>query len=477
PPHPFTPYIKIIYALNLKTVYTICKWCEQKHSKTYAIENTQCVNKKDRLRPHFQNCLSFKAAVSKDEYEKLMRITESSKLKSKTSSSSFKSKKINSQNIVQQPMQPYLAQEYSLVDISHFEKLVLNATIENGWSFNWVEKESSIAMLKFKNPNLATHDIVGVSLAFDGWKNILKQNILRTVLITSSDEVLIWSVQDISAELDRTTNVISKIEVFLENLKTQQIKVVVGEIFKENVHFNSTIKKVIKLTNYFNNANHFYFIGKLRDEQKMIYKRYIALIHSGDTRWNSFYEAFSCLLCSKASLISLVAKYTSPEDNRLALPNYICETISDSNWWNIISELYTLLAPICLCLNQLQTNTAYLYEVLQSFSYLYKLMDKHSDITFGAKMTEHLEQCWREWEQPLLILSYLLHPNIHLSQFNLPINGITFAEIGIWISYYYCAWFGNPPKKIMAELQDYRDEIFPFTINNWNQFEGDLLKY
>ncbi|CAG8495029.1 11514_t:CDS:2, partial [Cetraspora pellucida] len=120
PPHPFTPHIKIIHAPNSKTVYAICKWCEQKHGETYAIENTQCVNKKDRLRLHFQNCLNFKAAV----------------------------------NIVQQPMQPYLAQEYSLVDISHFEKLVLNATIENGWSFNWVEKESSIAMLKFKNPNL-----------------------------------------------------------------------------------------------------------------------------------------------------------------------------------------------------------------------------------------------------------------------------------------------------------------------------------
>ncbi|CAG8803965.1 21675_t:CDS:2, partial [Cetraspora pellucida] len=234
PSHSFTPHIKIIHAPNSKTVYAICKWCEQKH------------------------------------------------------------------DIVQQPMQLYLAQEYSLVDISHFEKLVLNATIENGWSFNWVEKESSITMLKFKYPNLvipshtlgghilkdtiqelhselitkATHDIVGVSLAFDRWKNILKQNIFGTILITSSGEVLIWSVQDISAELERTTNVISKIEVFLEDLKTQQIKV-------------------------------------------------------GNTRWNSFYEAFSCLLCSKASLISLIAKYTLPEDNSLALPNYICETISD----------------------------------------------------------------------------------------------------------------------------------------------------
>ncbi|CAG8783800.1 16432_t:CDS:2, partial [Gigaspora margarita] len=142
PPYPFTPHIKIIHIPNSKTVYAICKWCEQKHGETYAIENTQCVNKKDRLRPHFQTCSNFKAAVSKDEYKKLMQLTEPSKSKSEAS------------NIVQQSIQPFLVQEYSSVDISHYAKLVLNATIENGWAFNWIEKKSSIAILKFKNPNL-----------------------------------------------------------------------------------------------------------------------------------------------------------------------------------------------------------------------------------------------------------------------------------------------------------------------------------
>ncbi|CAG8730724.1 5126_t:CDS:1, partial [Cetraspora pellucida] len=56
--------------------------------------------------------------------------------------------------VTQQLIFSYLAQEYSSVDISYYEKLVLNATIENEWAFNWIEKESSIAMLKFKNPNL-----------------------------------------------------------------------------------------------------------------------------------------------------------------------------------------------------------------------------------------------------------------------------------------------------------------------------------
>ncbi|CAG8534420.1 10823_t:CDS:2, partial [Racocetra fulgida] len=60
PPHSFTPHIKIIHVPNLKTVYAICKWCEQKHDKTYAIENTQY-------------------AVGKDKYDRLIQITESSK--------------------------------------------------------------------------------------------------------------------------------------------------------------------------------------------------------------------------------------------------------------------------------------------------------------------------------------------------------------------------------------------------------------
>ncbi|CAG8548734.1 4704_t:CDS:2, partial [Scutellospora calospora] len=149
--------------------------------------------------------------------------------------------------------------------------------------------------------------------------------------------------------LDRMINVIPKIEPLLEDLKTQQIKVAAvisdstpayvaaQEIFKENPHFNNAIKKVVEITNYFNNSNHSYFIARL-------------------------------------------------------------------------------------------------HEVLHTFSYLYKLMDEYSDITFGIKMMEHLERHRREREQPLLILSYLLYPDIRLSQFNLSINSISFAELGRWDS-------------------------------------------
>ncbi|KAF0399871.1 hypothetical protein F8M41_009652 [Gigaspora margarita] len=85
PRHPFTPHIKIIQVPNSKTVFAICKWCKLKHGKVYAIENTQCVNKKDRLRSHFQNCINFKAAITKSEYENLMQITKPKKKKASKS--------------------------------------------------------------------------------------------------------------------------------------------------------------------------------------------------------------------------------------------------------------------------------------------------------------------------------------------------------------------------------------------------------
>ncbi|CAG8702567.1 6937_t:CDS:1, partial [Scutellospora calospora] len=95
--HSFTSHIKIIHVPTSKTVYAICKWYLQKYGEAYAMENTHCINKKDRLRPHFLNCLNLKEAISNDEYKKLIEITKPSKKKSKTLSESSSSKLINSQ--------------------------------------------------------------------------------------------------------------------------------------------------------------------------------------------------------------------------------------------------------------------------------------------------------------------------------------------------------------------------------------------
>ncbi|CAG8580006.1 3966_t:CDS:2, partial [Scutellospora calospora] len=65
---------------------------------------------------------------------------------------------------------------------------------------------SSSREQKLKNYN------IGVTLAFDGWKNILKQHIFSSLFILSTRETLIWKAIDISSERERMIEIIPKIE-------------------------------------------------------------------------------------------------------------------------------------------------------------------------------------------------------------------------------------------------------------------------
>jgi hypothetical protein len=118
-----------------------------------------------------------------------------------------------------------------------FEQLLLKMTVSNGFSFHWVENQETLEFFKFLNPNLVlpsrkslsnrilmtetknlnlfrddklNSDDIGVTLAFDGWKNILNQHIFGSLFITSSGEVLIWKTLDTSSERERM------VELFLK---------------------------------------------------------------------------------------------------------------------------------------------------------------------------------------------------------------------------------------------------------------------
>jgi hypothetical protein len=106
---------------------------------------------------------------------------------------------------------------------AQWENLILNSTISNGWSFRWVKNQSSQKMINFANPGLklpsrkiladrilktnsehikkslidtAQKDELGVTVCFDGWRNVKKQEIMGSVLITSDGQVLVWGGED-----------------------------------------------------------------------------------------------------------------------------------------------------------------------------------------------------------------------------------------------------------------------------------------
>lgn len=77
----------------------------------------------------------------------------------------------------------------------------------------------------------------------------------------------------------------------------------------------------------------------------------------------------------------------------------------------------------------------------------------------------------------MLLLSFLLHPNYHNTQFNENLDNLSFAHMGQWIVHYYKSWFGKPPRSILRELQNYKNKDYPFNEETFNQFNGDVLRY
>ena len=88
-------------------------------------------------------------------------------------------------------------------------------------------------------------------------------------------------------------------KVFLPCM-AHQMNLIVGEIFKESDVYQHTSTKAVKIVSYFHSSA--YFTGLLRNEQKSLYGKTIALTTPGETRWNSYYFCFHSILKTEAAL-------------------------------------------------------------------------------------------------------------------------------------------------------------------------------
>ncbi|KAF0524717.1 hypothetical protein F8M41_014981 [Gigaspora margarita] len=130
------------------------------------------------------------------------------------------------------------------------------------------------------------NDLVGPTLTFNGWTNIVNQNIKESVFISSKGEVLIWKGIDISSERERYKEMMLQLKytniTFLPCF-AHQMNLFVGEIFKETKEFREASINAIKVAAYFQSVQYKYFTGQLRDLQKESYSKYIAIAIGNDT--------------------------------------------------------------------------------------------------------------------------------------------------------------------------------------------------
>jgi|SRR4051794_29608549 hypothetical protein len=64
-----------------------------------------------------------------------------------------------------------------------------------------------------------------------------------------------------------------------------------------------------------------------------------------------------------------------------------------------------------------------------------------------------------------------------MEYFNNNISNINYSIFGRWLIYYYRVWSGKEPKCILREFDDFRLGKYPFDIDSFKQFNGDLWRY
>jgi hypothetical protein len=93
------------------------------------------------------------------------------------------------------------------------------------------------------------------------------------------------------------------------------------------------------------------------------------------------------------------------------------------------------------------------------------------------KLLKKLEKRWNAWEQPLLLLAFLLHPGYRTDKFNPQVETLSFPHLGRWVTYYYCAWFKEDPTVLLVELEAYRQKKYPYNDITARQFNNDILGF
>jgi hypothetical protein len=141
-----------------------------------------------------------------------------------------------------------------------------------------------------------------------------------------------------------------------------------------------------------------------------------------------------------------------------------------------LGEIVELLYPYCKILSVLQQDKARLFQVIHSFAYFIQFWNNNENTSLAAKILLRLENRWNNWEQPLLLLSCLLHPEYKIDQFK-ENNIINYATFGKWLAYYYQAWFKKESTCILREFDDFRLGKYPFDYNTYKQFDNDIYRY
>ena len=281
--HFLIPYVVVLHAAkkaNKSNKYAICRACINIIGKDEAYK-LKFTNTKKECARHIKNCQNFAQKYSSQQIAKLLddaakdgakpKQNKPSKKRFRTesslSSSSNESSDDNNSNLEQTKnnnlegispnlneitLDNFIFRPLTFTQEQKFEQLLLDVTVSCGIAFRWIEDPAVKSLFHWLNPMItlpsrkvlsgrilknaidkvslklldnAKNDSFGVTLAFDGWKNIAQQHIFGIVLITSTGEMIIWKAIDCGGNRGTANEIIRITQQLFTELDQENIKI------------------------------------------------------------------------------------------------------------------------------------------------------------------------------------------------------------------------------------------------------------
>src|SRR6266496_3074116 len=281
--HFLTPYVVVLHTAkkaNKCNKYAVCRACISIIGKDEAYKLKFANTKKECAR-HIKNCQNFAQKYNSQQIAKLLddaakdgaksKQNKPSKKRCRTESPSFSSDESSdgdnnsiveqnknnnleeiSQNMVEITLDNYIFRPLTIIQEQKFEQLLLDVTVSCGFAFLWIEDPAVKRLFCWLNPMItlpsrkvlsgrilkdaidevstklldnAKNDLFGVTLIFDGWKNVAQQHIFDIILITSTGEMIIWKAINCGGNRGTANKIIRITQQLFTELDQENIKV------------------------------------------------------------------------------------------------------------------------------------------------------------------------------------------------------------------------------------------------------------
>ncbi|CAG8476534.1 6432_t:CDS:2 [Scutellospora calospora] len=337
-----------------------------------------------------------------------------------------------------------------------------------------------------------------VTIMFDGWKNVCRQEILGAVILSATNRLYIWGAEDISGTSQKTDNVLNTIRAFLECAKNQNLNVVAMVTDSASSYASARINRVtstvpsVHLTRSKITPLCFWIrvqfetkSGKWEERSDLVFLPCFA--HQANLCIGDIFRCSSEYKRVAEQAIEIVAYFTDKRHSKAI-------SLLHNEQQRIYKTIYSFVRPVITRWNSYYYCFAALIRskrALQSYSILHLNSNELSSKARSAinstifwKNVDELADCLLPF---VSILDYLQHDAANLfdviysfayvaQQYEDETNGFGYAMLKQlekrWADWeqplLFLAWFNKKPKHITLKLTEYYIKRGIFTDDRFN---------